>query len=483
MTLQEIIALYCEDADALSHSFIAKLILKNEASVDISHRTLRRKVGEYRSSEETAEDLILDQTKEGSTEDLLDIEYSANYHFDQDQDLYIFFLAGFNKPISLTGHVVRELKRMYSDWDGNPATINEICRSQGISRKVFTRIKQVLSWTHDSEPFTDEEIVTRSEGELLEDLVQQRKFALEQRFQKSNFKKTQKDALNWQAFKEHSLNPFEDLFKTAHDTYQPKTLTKGTSNMYAVVLSPFDFHYGKYGWSKEVGYDYNRKIAKELLLEKTQEILEDIKDFPLERFIVPVGSDYFHIDTFKSTTTAGTPQDCDGTVVQMLHEGSWLMIEFIDLLRSVAPVEIMLCAGNHDSLLSNALLLFLQGYYRGSSDVEISGDFQSRQYIRYGSSTLGFTHGDGPKADDLCLLMVNESKQNVCNTDYRYWFTGHLHFETVKDLKGTKFYQMPSLSGSDRWHHKKGYQGSTRGMCAYLVHKEKGVKHNIFANI
>ena len=105
-----------------------------------------------------------------------------------------------------------------------------------------------------------------------------------------------------------------------------------------------------------------------------------------------------------------------------------------------------------------------------------------RQYVQYGNTVMGFTHGDGAKMSALPGIMVNESGLTFGPDTQRVWFTGHLHFEKVVEINKTKIYQMPSLSGTDRWHHLKGYN-SVRGMCAYLVTKNKGVRHNIFSNI
>ncbi len=79
--------------------------------------------------------------------------------------------------------------------------------------------------------------------------------------------------------------------------------------------------------------------------------------------------------------------------------------------------------------------------------------------------------------------MANESKYDWADCKYRAFFHGHLHHEVIRDIQGVKLYQMPSLSGSDRWHHEHGWEGSVRSLAAYLVHIENGVECNIFANV
>lgn len=479
MNLDKLVVEYCKAHPTKSVRGLTSLIFEEE-NLDCAYNTVRNRITKYRLHGEQPK-VVEEPVEELS---IKDIEYSKHYVYQDDIDLYIFFLPGHNKPLAFSGDKVRELKRRYSNWDGSPNTINQICRAFGLSRSLFDKIRRILAWTHDSEPFTDEEMVAKDSEELLMELVQGKKFALEQRFEKKKLDELEKDARKWHELKLGILNPFTDYFET-HDKAlkaSPFLRLKMPSGNYACVISPFDLHYGKYGWDKEVGMEYNRAIAEKLLLSHTEDLLSEIAHYPVEKFIVPVGSDYFHFDTIRGTTTQGTPQDCDGTLVQIMFEGSYLMIKFIDMLRQIAPVEVPMAAGNHDRVLSNSLLLFLQGYYREVEEVSITSNLQMRQYSQYGNTVLGFTHGDGAKMSDLPGLMVNESGMQFGPNTHKVWFTGHLHFERTLEVQQTKIYQMPSLSGTDRWHDLNGYK-SIRGMCAYLVTKDKGVRHTIFSNL
>ena len=79
--------------------------------------------------------------------------------------------------------------------------------------------------------------------------------------------------------------------------------------------------------------------------------------------------------------------------------------------------------------------------------------------------------------------MAAEAPELWSKAKYKAFFTGHLHHEMVKDINGVQVFQMPSLSGSDRWHHNTGYEGSTRSLHAYVVHKEKGIRSTLMANV
>lgn len=424
---------------------------------------------------------VLEDEQEIAKKAYRNFKHTTDYYFDQSKDLYIVYIK--NKAYNFTGTIIRDMKSRYSNLDGSPESINEICRNFEIPRNIFIALKSILGWTHDSEPFTDEEMFLRNEQEMVEDALQKRKFSFFQKYTRQEEKMIKEAANNWWSFKGLIINPLAERLESVFAKYEvPKIkLPEGTPQ--ALVISPFDLHYGKYAWSGEVREEYNRKKAKDLLLQKTNELIEDIVKFNIEKIIVPVGSDFFHVDTLGGTTTKGTPQDCDGTFIQIMVEGQELMVEFIDMLRQIAPVEILLTAGNHDFKLSHVLLQYLGAYYRECGDVNVIKCHHFRQYFNYGKTLMGFTHGDSTKLQDLPYLMARESPELWSQTSHRAFFTGHLHHEMVKDFKGVKVFQMPSLSGSDRWHHNNGYEGSTRALSAYVIHPENGIKATLMANV
>jgi predicted phosphodiesterase len=486
--MQDIIRQYSEEilnlySEGLNYTQIAKK-LNEDFSLGIKNMdSFRRSISSHISKgleSEPFKEISEEIEKEEST--FADkYQYEQSYYYDEVKDVYIVHIK--NRPYRFTGTIIRDMKARYSNMDGSPETINEICRNFEIPRNVFVNLKTILGWSHDSEPVTDEELMSRDMDEMVHDLLQKRKFSYFQKYTRKEEKMLQEAASNWWAFQGLKVNPFVEKMKEYLSSYKVEKLKLPEGEQHAVVISPYDLHYGKYSWSGEVMEQYNRQIARELLLEKTRNLIPDIIKYNVEKIIIPVGSDFFHIDTLGGTTTKGTPQDCDGTYVQIMVEGNQLMVEFIDILRQVANVEIVLAAGNHDFKLSHALLQFLGAYYRNANDVNVLESHRFRQYFTYGKTLMGFTHGDGAKHSDLPLLMANESPAEWATCPNKVFFTGHLHHEVVKDYNGVRVFQMPSLSGSDRWHHNHGYEGSVRALHAYVINKETGVKATLMANV
>jgi len=314
----------------LNHSEIAReIVSKNSIDLGSSHiDSLRRAISVHlqtpqeddnieleveiqkkfeRESEISDEQLEIEENEEKELAQAAYKKYKHNsaYYFDESKDLYIIYIK--NKPYKFTGTIVRDMKARYSNLDGSPETINEICRNFEIPRNIFIALKSIMGWTHDSEPYTDEEMFARGEDEMVQDALQKRKFSFFQKYTRQEEKLIKDAANNWWAFKGLTLNPLAEKLENVFAKYKVPKLDLPKGDKHALVMSPFDLHYGKYAWSGEVREEYNRQMARDLLLQKTKELIPDIIKYNIEKIIVPVGSDFFHVDTMRGTTTKGTP--------------------------------------------------------------------------------------------------------------------------------------------------------------------------------
>jgi hypothetical protein len=403
--------------------------------------------------------------------------YDEKYTYNKETDTYITFLDRCKVRIQLSGSQHRAMKDAYSNWTGKPETINEICRTFGMRRDWFIEYKSVHGWTHDSEPVTTEELLTRNEDDMVEDIIQKKKQSLYKAFEKKKWRLIQSDHEKWQNFDQNVYQPLLAHVQKNLPHYKPPVLDIGKADEpFAVVLSPFDLHYGKHGWEDETGQSYNRQEARNLLIEHTTNLGEMIAKFGKpEKIICGSGSDWLHIDNPQGGTTRGTPQDCDGTFSQILIEGSELAHDHVEMLRQIAPVEWIPVPGNHDRSSAMTTMLYLQAMYKNAKDVTVRVSPARRQYVLYGDSLLGFNHGDSVKVGDLQAVMTKEAADKFSQSNYQYFFTGHLHHEVIREIHGLTAIQLKSLSGIDRWHSNAGYITSGRALQAFVVSKDKGV--------
>ena len=91
------------------------------------------------------------------------MEHSKPYWYDSQRDKYVVHLPSKKNPVAIPGETWKTIREAYSNWDGAPASVNELARKLGIARKTVTEILRAMQTTHDSAPWTDEEIDQSSE--------------------------------------------------------------------------------------------------------------------------------------------------------------------------------------------------------------------------------------------------------------------------------------------------------------------------------
>jgi hypothetical protein len=248
-------------------------------------------------------------------------------------------------------------------------------------------------------------------------------------------------------------------------------------------FAPFDLHWGKLAWAEESGEDYDMKEATIALNKSIDYTLQAASKFNISKIIFPFGNDFFQIDNEQNTTTAGTRQDADSRFKKILREGRKIVIDTIEKLKKIAPVDVIIVTGNHGGLSEFMLGDLLEVKYQNDKNVTINNSAASRKYYQYGNTLIGYTHGDQEKITDLVGIMATESAQNWAQSKYRFWHLGHFHTMQTKELQGVRVEWLPSLSATDAWHKKKGYVNNTRGVVSSLYDKNMGMVHRIYFNL
>lgn len=282
--------------------------------------------------------------------------------------------------------------------------------------------------------------------------------------------------------------------------YSPKIdylpMKNGENNLFEVTL--FDLHIGKLAWGGETFENYDTKIARERFLITIKSLIDRASGFQYSRIVFPIGSDFFNSDTINNTTTQGTPQDEDLRWQKTFQVGTRLLVDAINLLKQTGvPVDVVVIPGNHDFERSYYMGEYLVAWFNSDPHVKINNGASPRKYYRFGNVLLGYTHGSEEKESALPLLMASdiESKPMWSETLYHEWHIGHIHRKrdvkyialdnnrmTNEDLGVTVRY-LSSLTGTEEWHHKKGYIGATKAGEAFIWNNECGMIAHLNANL
>lgn len=257
----------------------------------------------------------------------------------------------------------------------------------------------------------------------------------------------------------------------------------GERHMLEVCL--FDVHIGMLAWAQEAGTDYDVTIAADIVADAVDRLATRASGWPIDRILVPLGNDWMHtdatIDGKGGATTRGTPQDVDSRWQKQFRTARQAAVGAIDTLRQVAPVDVVIVPGNHDSERMFTLGEVLDAWYRADDAVTIRNDPSPRKYYRYGTTLLGLAHGHNEKHGDLPLIMATEAGADWSETTHREWHVGHRHRKgeaiPVAEHSAVRVRTMPSLAPADAWHAAKGYH-HVRAAEAYIwAHGEGYVGH------
>lgn len=247
----------------------------------------------------------------------------------------------------------------------------------------------------------------------------------------------------------------------------------------ALEISIPDLHIGKLAWGKETGEDYDIQEAVSRYKKAIKTILERVPLKDVNKIILPVGNDMINVDSKFNLTTAGTPVSCDSRFGKMFQTTKNLLINTIEKLSAIAPVDVVVISGNHDTHSMFTLGEVLDAWFHDNPIVHIFNQPTQRKYYQYGNTALMFTHGNEEKHTELGMIFAAEQPQLWADTKYRFCQLGHFHktkklnFVSVDEHQGFQVEIIPSLSGTDAWHNQKGYH-SLKGAKAYLYHKDQG---------
>jgi hypothetical protein len=236
-----------------------------------------------------------------------------------------------------------------------------------------------------------------------------------------------------------------------------------------VVINLADLHLGKLVSESETGERYNIDIAKERFIESVKYLAQkSYQCYGVKKFILSTLGDTLHIDSLKSTTTAGTYVESDTRASKVFQTALDVITEAIEVLKQYAPeVEFININGNHCELSEQHLGIALKAYYRNDKQVKIDSDPKNRKYRAIGSNFLTWNHGDTNTAT-LPLTVATEQAEMWGKSKFRIIQLGHLHstkkrvYQAEDEYNGVIVRHFSSLSGTDFWHDKNNFKGSQK---------------------
>lgn len=240
-----------------------------------------------------------------------------------------------------------------------------------------------------------------------------------------------------------------------------------------VEISLSDYHLAK----RHVDGDNNPVDRAVRYFNIAESLIKKVTSiYNIDTVILPISNDFFHTDNYQNQTTNFTPQDTMMDYSSEYEMGFDILVSTINMLKEHSSiVEVVLVQGNHDRTKSFYLAHALEVFFKNNNDVNFKREHGVVKGLTIGNTFIGWHHGNC-KIEDLPLLFAThpEYSEQFGNAKFREIHTGDKHHYMAKEVKGVRIQQMPSLSGTDRWHLDNNYVHSIRAAIALVYDYKKG---------
>lgn len=256
-----------------------------------------------------------------------------------------------------------------------------------------------------------------------------------------------------------------------------KKAVKEPSKINADYLSMYivgDHHFGMLADSetKLDDDDWDVKIASQILLDSTERLASRVGNTEIG-ILLNVG-DFFHADSSKNETTAGTRVDVDTRIGKTFKLGGRLFQILIDkMLRTHKQVVVINVRGNHDSDMACHLSSCLEILYDKEPRVNVLPNYSKFIHYQWENNLFVFHHGDRIKHEQILQTVIKNLDNEWSQSKNRYCHLGHIHHHTAREVGSMHFEHWGSLTSTDQWHSDSGY-GAERSMTAVVYHKDHG---------
>lgn len=261
----------------------------------------------------------------------------------------------------------------------------------------------------------------------------------------------------------------------------PAEAPKKTTGSLMAVYPLGDPHIGMLSWSDETGQDWDLEIAEEKFLAVFQRLVVSAPQ--CEQSVIVNLGDYFHYDNMEGVTSrSGHSLDVDSRYAKMVRVGVRIMRTMIDTaLSHHSTVRVINATGNHDDTSAIFLSVALANIYDNEPRVIIDDSPTPYHYVRFGKCFFGAHHGHSTKMANLPSIMAADMPSDWGQTEYRYWYTGHIHHDSAKEFPGCKVESFRTLAAKDAYATWNGYRSGQDSKCIVLHHHHGEVQRHTVA--
>jgi UDP-2,3-diacylglucosamine pyrophosphatase LpxH len=234
-----------------------------------------------------------------------------------------------------------------------------------------------------------------------------------------------------------------------------------------------DPHIGMRAWAEECGKDWDLTIAERVHCDAMAGLVDAAP--PSEQALLVNLGDLFHYDSMHAVTPAsGHLLDADGRYAKMIAVGVKVIRQCIETaLTKHKRVHVINAPGNHDPTGALWLSVALSQIYEREPRVTVDRNPSVFAYYRWGKCLIGVHHGHSCKPASLPGVMAADRARDWGETEYRYWWMGHIHHESKREYPGVSVESFNTLASADAYATAGGWR-SRESMQAIVLHEAHG---------
>ncbi len=286
--------------------------------------------------------------------------------------------------------------------------------------------------------------------------------------------------------KELQLEQLHKAISSSFEEYKGKSFEvsepKHTDEDLLCLIPIGDAHVGMMAWHEECGEDFDLKYAEFYLTRAMERLVESAPN--AETCIIADMGDFLHRqDNKNQTPNSGAILDCDNRTLKMMRIAVKILIHAVNkALGKFNTVILKNVCGNHSPEGEQMLSLAMELYFHNNDRVIVESEPNKFWYYQHGKTLLGFHHGDKVKQAELPMIMASDVPKKWGDTNFRYFFIGHIHHQSLKEYQGCSVESINTLTPNDSWHHGSGYR-SRKNIKMIVMHKEYGEVERITKDI
>lgn len=229
-----------------------------------------------------------------------------------------------------------------------------------------------------------------------------------------------------------------------------------------VVYPLADLHIGMMAWEKETGDNYDLQIAKEVILDSFQKLV-DKTEATEECIIINLGDAIHMNDSSNATPASKHNLDVDGRYQKVIYTAVDIFVNIIDIaLQKHNKIVFRNVRGNHDPDAIVALNVAMKMFAKDDYRIEIDDSPVQLQAYRRGNNLIGCFHGHTMKAERAALALADDFSYDWGMTTFKHLMHGHWHTKSVVEAGSVDVEGFNTISARDAYAANGGYRSKRR---------------------